>query len=364
MTLSLPGADVVRGLAREAERTRLRSKNGIKLIAGVDPPQVGVTPKDAVWSRGKVVLYRYRSDQVRLSPPVLLFIGLMSRPYFLDLRPGNSFVERLIDAGFDVFLLDWGHPDAAEGDHTLETYVDYYLPRAIEATREVAKSKEVTLFGYCMGAFLALLLLGSRAGLPVRALASMTPMVDMEHLSRSVRPLQDGSIDPESLIDEVANVVPASVVKSFFRLRKPTAETVQYVNLWDNLWKEGHAHAHQAMAQWVWDHVAIPGPAFLQFTRDYVRGNGLMTGEARVGGRRVDLSSITVPTLMMTAERDELVPPACSAPMAEMLGSSDLETHSVPAGHIGLIMGRSGAKISIPLMLDWLTRHSEQKEAS
>lgn len=70
-----------------------------------------------MWSRGKVTVYRYRSDQVRLGPPLLLFVGLVSRPYFMDLRPGNSFVERLIEAGFDVFLLDWGHPDTAEGDH-------------------------------------------------------------------------------------------------------------------------------------------------------------------------------------------------------------------------------------------------------
>jgi len=286
----------------------------------------------------------------------------MSRPYFLDLRPGNSFVERLLQAGFDVFLLDWGDPDAAEGDHTLETYVDYYLPRAIAATLDVADADEVTLVGYCMGAFLALLALGSRQDLPVRAFVALTPLLDMEHLSRSAQPVRTGAIDPALLIDEDTNVVPASVIKSFFRLRKPTAEAVQYVNLWEHLWKEGHAEAHQAMAQWVWDHVAFAGPAFLQFTRDYVQANALMTGEARVGGRRVELGAIAVPTLIMTAERDELVPTACSAPLAGMLGSPDLEAHTVPAGHIGLIMGRSGAKVSIPLMLDWLSRHSEAKE--
>lgn len=364
MNPTLPGGDVLRGLAREAERTQLRARNGIKLIAGVDPPRVGATPKDAVWSRGKVTLYRYRSDDVRLGPPLLLFIGLMSRPYFLDLRPSNSFVERLIEAGFGVFLLDWGSPDPAEGDHTLETYVDYYLPRAIDATRRAADDPEVTLVGYCMGAYLALLLLGSRQELPVRAFVAMTPLVDMEHLSRSVEPLRTGAIDPESLIDDDTNLVPAPVIKNFFRLRKPTAEAVQYVDLWEHLWRDDHAEAHQAMAQWVWDHVAWAGPAFLQFTRDYVQSNGFMTGEARIGCRPVELRSITVPTLIMTAERDELVPAACSAPMARLIGSTDLESYAVPAGHIGLIMGSSGAKVSIPLMLDWLTRRSDRRKRS
>jgi polyhydroxyalkanoate synthase len=288
----------------------------------------------------------------------LLFIGLMSRPYFLDLAPGNSFVERLLESGFDVFLLDWGVPDEAEGGHTLETYVDYYLPRAIEAMRRIAGADEITVVGYCMGAWLALLALGSRADLPVRNLLLMTPLADMSNLSPSVEPLRTGVIDPESLIDETSGLVPAAVIKSFFKLRKPTADMVQYASLWDNLWREGYAEGHQAMAQWVWDHVPFAGPAFLQMTRDHVRGNALMTGEARIAGRPVRLHSITQPTLIMTAERDELVPPACSAPLAAMLGSSDVTAHEVPAGHIGLIMGRTGAKTSIPVMFDWLTSHS------
>jgi polyhydroxyalkanoate synthase len=159
---AMPGTDMVRGLAREVDRSRLRAHNGIKLIAGADPPRVGVTPKDEIWSRGKVRLYRYASDRVRHGPPLLLFIGLMSRPYFLDLYPGNSFVERLLEAGFDVCLLDWGVPDAAEGGHSLETYVDYYLPQAIDAVLQAASAEDLTIVGYCMGAFLALVLLGSR----------------------------------------------------------------------------------------------------------------------------------------------------------------------------------------------------------
>jgi polyhydroxyalkanoate synthase len=360
----IPGTDTLRELAREMDRTRLRTQNGIKLIARGDPPRVGVTAKHEVWSRGKVRLYRYDNDDVRHGPPLLLFIGLMSRPYFLDLRPGNSFVERLLAAGFDVFLLDWGVPDAAEGDHTLETYVDYYLPRAIDAVLEAASAEDLTIVGYCMGAFLALLLLGSRRDLPVRNLVVLTPLVDLDHSTRAVEPLRSGVLAPESLIDETTNLVPASVVESFFRLRKPTADAVQYANLWENLWRDGYVESHQAMAQWVWDHVPLPGPAFLQLTRDYIRRNALMTGQARIGDRRVRLESITVPTLIMTAQRDELVPPACSAPLAGMLGSADVEAHAVPAGHIGLIMGRTGARVSIPLILDWLTRHSTPKEAA
>ena len=50
-----------------------------------------MTPKDLVWSRGKVCLWRYRSD-ARHGTPIVLFLGLLSRPYVFDLQPGNSLV--------------------------------------------------------------------------------------------------------------------------------------------------------------------------------------------------------------------------------------------------------------------------------
>ncbi|CAA9443693.1 MAG: Polyhydroxyalkanoic acid synthase [uncultured Rubrobacteraceae bacterium] len=43
---------------------------------------------------------------------MVLVYALILRPYIMDPVPGNSFVEYLFDEGFDVYLLDWGVPDA------------------------------------------------------------------------------------------------------------------------------------------------------------------------------------------------------------------------------------------------------------
>ena len=61
---------------RDVERNALRARNGIKLVAGVDRPGVGLTPKDVVWERGRTQLWHYRSDKVKYSPPLL---GLQRR---------------------------------------------------------------------------------------------------------------------------------------------------------------------------------------------------------------------------------------------------------------------------------------------
>src|SRR4051794_25982307 len=96
---------------RDVERNALRARNGIKLAAGLDRPGVGLTPKDGVWQRGRSHLWHSPNADARSPPPLLLVFSLISRSYILDLTPGNSFVEQLLDAGFDVYLLDWGEPD-------------------------------------------------------------------------------------------------------------------------------------------------------------------------------------------------------------------------------------------------------------
>ena len=62
--------------------------------------------------------------------PILLVMSLVSKPYVFDLRPGNSFVEALLARGFDVYMLDWGDPDAADAENRFETYCDEYIPFA------------------------------------------------------------------------------------------------------------------------------------------------------------------------------------------------------------------------------------------
>src|SRR6516165_3409020 len=138
--------DLLNRVRRDVERSILRSKNGLKLLSGVGRPVVGQSPKDAVWRSGKVELWRYRSDERRLSPPVLFVHSLVSRNYVLDLRPGNSFIEAVLRRGIDAYLTEWGEPDELEAGYTLETYCDGFLGEMVEAIRAVSGADTVTMF--------------------------------------------------------------------------------------------------------------------------------------------------------------------------------------------------------------------------
>ena len=69
------------------------------LILTTPDATIGATPRDVVWTHRQTTLYRYRSTRREHPIPVLLVFALINRPEIFDLRPGNSFVEYLLERG-------------------------------------------------------------------------------------------------------------------------------------------------------------------------------------------------------------------------------------------------------------------------
>jgi polyhydroxyalkanoate synthase len=340
--------DVLDRVQRDVGRALRRGRNGLRYAAGTSRPKVGQTPKETVWRRHKAQLWRYRSDDVRYRPPVLIVHSLVSRSYVLDLYPGNSAVDFFRRSGLDVFLIDWGVADEAEAANTLETYADEYIPAAIEATG----AEEVTLLGYCFGGVLSLLAAARHTELPIRNLVLMATPVDFDGMGAITGLIRDGRLEPDDVLDETGNVPPEAVENSF-RMLKPTSEYTQYVTLWENLWNDQYVEGYQAMGQWMRDQVPFPGAAFRQTVEQLVRRNGLMDGSV------ADLSRIRCPALNVLAKRDHIVPRPAAEPIPRLLGGG-AEELQLDAGHVGLVAGRAAAKVTLPGIVEWIAAHSEE----
>jgi polyhydroxyalkanoate synthase len=358
MVSALEPADLLGRVRRDVGRNVLRARNGLKYVGGVDRPKVGTTPKDTVWRRDKVELWRYRNDRVTTATPVLIVMSLISRSYILDLYPGASFIEKLRDAGFDVYLLDWGVPDEWDASNGLVDYVQEYLPLAVEAVCDESDSPDVNLIGYCYGGLLSLLLGAAEPHLPVRSLITMATPVDFEQMGMFRQVLD--RFDPDDVIDDTGNV-PPDVLRSAFRVLKPTADVAQYAVLWEKLWDDRQMEGFQAMGQWTREHIPFPGKAFRE-TVELMRHEALTGDRVRLGGRRVSLRDLHWPLLNVVASKDHIVPSACALPVVDLVGSTEKQTLELPAGHVGLVMGKAAATVTMPQIIDWLRRHSDPVE--
>jgi polyhydroxyalkanoate synthase len=354
------GTDLLTSFRREIERNILRTRNGIKHMAGIDHAKTGQTPKDLVWSRDKVALYRYRSDERVYRPPVLLVMSLVSKSYIFDLRPGSSFVEVLLSRGLDVYMLDWGIPDELEAGNTLETYCDDYLPRAAAAAVKESGAKDLTVFGYCFGGVLSLLYVAAHPGPPVRNLAVMATPIDFTKTGPMGAMMAEGRLEPDDIIDETGNV-PAEAMLNSFKMLKPTQDLVGYANLWENLWNDEFVEAYQTMTKWGRDQIPFPGATMRQTVELFNRQNSLLNDTMRLGNRPVHLSDISCPFLTVLAENDHITPPESVGPMIDLVGSKDRQEMRLKAGHVGIIVGRNASKNTMPAMADWIVKHSGRR---
>ena len=354
--------DALEEIQREMERNALRLQNGLKLAMGTPFARVGPTPKTTVWSRGKVELWRYDTSGVRYRPPVLLVPSVVSRNYVFDLHRGNSFVERLLEHGFAVYLVEWGIAGRDESGSTLETYIDDLLPELTQAACEDAGSEDVTMLGYCFAGMLTLLYVAGHPEAPVRNLVTLAPPVDYGPSEGMTKLFAPGRLEPEDVLDEDGNV-PGDVVREAFAMRKPTSDLITYANLWENLWKDDYVEGHQAMAQFIREQVPLPGALLRQIVDKLIRGNDLAGGTLELSGRTVSLADVKCPLLVVMAERDELVPIESTHALRKFMGPN-MEELCLPAGHVGLITGRKASTVTIPHILGWMADHSQSLQTS
>jgi polyhydroxyalkanoate synthase subunit PhaC len=357
-------ANVLARVNADVERSYLRARNGLRYVRGTHRPKLGATPKDVVWRRDKAQLWRYRrATPARFAQPVVIVTSLVSRSYILDLLPGSSSVEYLRDHGFDVFMVDWGIPDELDAGNSFETYVDEYLPRALAAVRRESGAEDVTLVGYCLGGVLALLYAAGHDA-PVRNLALLATPLDNTAMGPMVAALLEGRLEPEELIDDTGNV-PADVLYSGFFMLAPTTVVAQNATLLQHLWDDEFVKGFQAVGQWTRDQVPFPGAAFRQVVHDLVRGNALMQGRWRLGGRAIDFTATDAAVLNVMAANDRVVPRAASLPVGDLVGRPERrEQLIVPGGHATFGTGRSAFKHTLPSLAEWIGAHSETTEVA
>ncbi len=84
-----------------------------------------------------------------------------------------------------------------------------------------------------------------------------------------------------------------------------------------------------------------------------------VTDRLTIGGDPVHLDDIRVPFLAVRATRDHIVPPDAAAPLIDLVGSPDKHELCLDAGHMGLVVGRTAAKTTVPTIIDFVRRRSD-----
>ena len=345
--------DVLDGAAREFERAMQRNLKGLDYFQ-TSGPTLGATPKDVLVERGTMRLYHYhpRTDDV-YRVPLLLVMATTNRGYIFDMVPGQSLVEYLLDAGFDVFMLDWDAPRADERNLSLESYVLDFLPAAVARVKEETSEDDVTVVAYCFGGVLSLLWAALHPDDGLANLVTFTTPVDFSRMEMFQSWADRRFFDVDRLVDTFGNC-PGDYLYTAFDMLRPGQRAAGNIRLYDNLWNDDFVKSYRMFDRWSADILPLAGEYFRQTTKKLMWGNELLEGTLEVGGRRVDLGEIRVPFLHVAAEHDHIVPTAASAPLIGMVGSKDKNEIVLKGGHVSLVAGGNAIKRLWPNLVEWL----------
>ena len=330
---------------------------GLEYIS-LDDPQVGSTPRDTIHTEGSMKLYHYRAqtDEV-YRVPLLVVTSLVSKPYILDLTPGQSMMEFLVRQGYDVYLIDWGVPRKEDSGLRLEDYALSRIPDCIARVREDSGETDLNLLGYCVGGSLALMYLGTHADAPVRNMVCLTTPVNFQGMGLFSQWTDERYFDVDRIVDTLGNV-PGEILLSAFDMLRPAGRLMSSIQTLDRIRDDKYVKAFMLVDRWAADQIPFPGEAFRQMVKELYWKNALLEGTLALDGRRVDLSAIDVPMIHAMAEYDHIVPYEAARPVLEQVGSEDTDEIVLRGGHVSLVAGGNAMYRLWPQLDQWLSVRS------
>ncbi len=325
----------------------------------IESVDVGETPSEVVYEENKLELLHYESlTDEQHKTPILVVFALINKPFILDLQPDRSVVRRLLEAGHDVYLIDWNEPSRLDRHLTIDDYVNRYIDNCVDVVRERSGADRINLLGYCMGGAMTTMYTALHQE-KVRALGLMAAGLCFDDTGGVLELWGDDEhYDPRDVVDVYGNV-PSEMLDVGFALMDPVANYVsKYVRLYDNLENDEFVENFARMEQWLEEGIDLAGETYVQFLEDIYQDNKLYNNELYLGGKHVDITKIEVPILQIVGEYDHLIPPETSKPFNDVVSSGDVETIEYPTGHIGLSVSGSTHRDVWPRVAEWFIERS------
>jgi polyhydroxyalkanoate synthase len=254
----------------------------------------------------ELLQYAPSTEKVR-TRPVLIVPPPIGRFYFLDLRPGRSFVEYAVSRGLSTFMVSWRNPTPEHAEWDMEKYAERILS-AIDAVRQVTGSEDVNVIGFCAGGILTSTVLNHLAAKRDSRVHSMSYAVTL--LDFSVRaPI--GTFSSTSLLDLASGrsrrkgIIDARSMGTVFTWMRPDDLVFNY---WVNNYLMGESPPAFDILAWSVDGTNLPAALHKQFLDIFALNILCQPGALTILGTPLDLSRIKVPMFVTGAVSDHLTP--------------------------------------------------------
>ncbi len=298
------------------------------------------TPRQALWKRNKATLWYYPAADKKYHTPLYLVYSLVNKPTILDLLPNRSLIGALTNAGYDVYLIDFGIPGYEDGDMTIDNYVIKYIQAGARVALQHSNSNDISVMGFCLGGTLAAMY-AAIASEPIKNLILFVTPIDFSYFPKFDllhQAILDETIDVSPLIDALG-IIPAAFMNYGIRLITSPVYISPYLSLLEKGHIKDYVEKWSLFNHWTKDHIPFPGAALKQIIQDLIISNKLMNSKLTIGGEPARMEQISANLLVIASTNDDLVPLEQALPIIDLTGSEDKELIQLPNGHTGLATG-------------------------
>src|SRR5829696_9084260 len=300
---------------------------------------VGETPNEVLVEKRAYRMLHYQQMVSKTArTPILIVYALINRSYVLDLQPDKSWIRSLLSQGFDVYL-------------------NCYIDDCVEAVLKKNKVEKLTLHGYCMGGTMSAMYTALHQE-KIRNLAVIAPVIDGQKDFTVIGNLAK-NMDVDKMLQVVGNLQSEQLYALYVTLKPFKQGINKYLNLLQNVDNEQFVGNFLRLEKWLYDTPPIAGETFRQWISDIYQKNLLVKNEMKLSDKIVDLSTIKVPLLNIIADEDHLVSPQCSAPLNDVVSSTDKRLMRFHTGHVGLIASLYSQNNVLPKVGQWLMARSQ-----
>jgi polyhydroxyalkanoate synthase subunit PhaC len=334
------GGSVRRGLANWLDD--LRHNHGMPSMVDRRPFRIGenmaATPGSVIYRDEVFELIQYTPQRETVyARPILMVPPQVNKYYALDLTPGRSLYEYLLQRGFQVFGISWRNPTRAQRDWNFDTYVQATID-AIDVVRDVSGSPDVNIMGGCLGGMTAAMTQAHLAALGeehrIHSSTMFVTLLDTNANGRMFLFATPQMLELAKQVSKPSGLINGWQLGSTFAWLRPNDLVWNY---WVNNYLLGQDPPAFDILAWNADTTRL-STGFHRQMLDMVAENQLVhPGAMTVLGTPIDISRITTDTYVAAGRTDHITPwQACYRTTQLVSGHSEFVLCS--SGHIQTVV--------------------------
>jgi polyhydroxyalkanoate synthase len=273
--------------------------------------------RNVATSRGSVVFENALFQLIQYAPltervaerPLVIVPPCINKFYILDLQPENSFVRFACEQGQTVFVVSWRNPDAELGHIGWDDYVEQGVMKALEVTRAIGGADKVNAVGWCVGGTIlssALAVLRARGDESVASVTLLTTMLDFSDPGDLGVFVDEQSVSKREQTIGRGGIYSGAELGFVFQTLRANDLIWPYVV---NNYLKGSTPQAFDLLYWNADSTNLPGPMYAWYLRNMYLENNLCKPQClTICGTPVDLGRINMPSYVLAAQDDHIVP--------------------------------------------------------